>query len=493
MKEIGVYEYYTVLANFVGAEARKKREDERKILEEKAKLMLIKEYITENEIGDGEDGAFNDNWKAYYRVILDKPNPTPSKLNEYKANIQKKLNILDIGWDDDTNVDDTIVHDENRELRQEVFDLLVAKKGNVRMVLRLNNQGNVMRDNNLIKNALFIGDADLKKSNYSDEIKKWDGIRLKKTEEDEKTFDLYLKRCAPRTEEAGHSKKQSLKGCPNWVAERMKFERIFTTESQESVFKTVEPFVRSALDGKRVGLFAYGGTGSGKTYTIGAESGTSKENEGILPRLLETIMRAKGVTLSYKVIEIVPGWDAGAAELKSRMVDLVGMKREEKYVRNDEGVLKIIQGATIYSPFNTSTIMRCAFDTIVENLQKFTPSQNDIKSKRVEQLKLQKCYQPNHQLTNATKAGQKGPITCVEQPAQVDIDHAFTKVTVTGGDLADILKEYYDIVSFRRSEETVGNSKSSRTHLLTILTLTRDDQTTSDGEIYIINLAGKEA
>jgi hypothetical protein len=77
-------------------------------------------------------------------------------------------------------------------------------------------------------------------------------------------------------------------------------------------------------------------------------------------------------------------------------------------------------------------------------------------------------------------------------------------VTVTGHldeqrrAFADILKEYYDIVSFRRSEVTVGNSKSSRTHLLTILTLSNGSKPTSvgdqrDGEIYIMDLAGKEA
>jgi hypothetical protein len=120
--------------------------------------------------------------------------------------------------------------------------------------------------------------------------------------------------------------------------------------------------VRSALDGKRVGLFTYGGTGSGKTYTIGAESGGTPENDGILPRLLETLMNA-GVALSYKVIEIVPGWDATKGRLTNRMIDMVQMKQTEMYTKDEGGVVTIVQGAPIYSPFDTSKITKCGFQT----------------------------------------------------------------------------------------------------------------------------------
>jgi hypothetical protein len=223
--EIELEEYYTFPANFVDAEeiklreenARKLREEARKlreVLEEKAKIELIKAYITDNEIGDGEDGRFSTSWKDYYLFIHDKP----KLVDGYKKSIEERLQLT-AGVDWPSVVDDgkNSVYVENEKLRQEVFDLLVAKKGNVRMVLRLNNRLNVM-DKDPIKKALFIGDADFNKSDET--INTWHGLRLKRTGTNEKTFDLFLKKkCAPKSE------------CNAWVAERMKFERIFTTEN----------------------------------------------------------------------------------------------------------------------------------------------------------------------------------------------------------------------------------------------------------------------
>jgi hypothetical protein len=102
-------------------------------------------------------------------------------LDGYKTSIEKRLQLTDdVAWanvdvDDGTNS----VYGENDELRQEGFDLFVAKKGNVRMVLRLNNRLNVM-DKFPIKNALFIGDADFNKSDET--INTWHGLRIKRTE-----------------------------------------------------------------------------------------------------------------------------------------------------------------------------------------------------------------------------------------------------------------------------------------------------------------------
>ncbi|XP_057425094.1 kinesin-like protein KIN-14U [Lotus japonicus] len=47
------------------------------------------------------------------------------------------------------------------------------------------------------------------------------------------------------------------------------FDKVFPQESsQENVFVEVEPILRSAMDGHNVCVFAYGQTGTGKTFTM---------------------------------------------------------------------------------------------------------------------------------------------------------------------------------------------------------------------------------
>jgi hypothetical protein len=44
------------------------------------------------------------------------------------------------------------------------------------------------------------------------------------------------------------------------------FEKVIFKETQAEVYKLVEPFVMSVLNGKNIGLFMYGGTHSGNIY-----------------------------------------------------------------------------------------------------------------------------------------------------------------------------------------------------------------------------------
>jgi hypothetical protein len=65
------------------------------------------------------------------------------------------------------------------------------------------------------------------------------------------------------------------------------FEKVIFKETQAEVYKLVEPFLMSALNGTNIGLFMYGGTHSGKTYTaFGEGDGDSK---GIVSRMIEAI------------------------------------------------------------------------------------------------------------------------------------------------------------------------------------------------------------
>lgn len=65
-------------------------------------------------------------------------------------------------------------------------------------------------------------------------------------------------------------------------------DRLFAQEAtQEEVFHEVEPMLRSALDGHNVCVFAYGQTGTGKTFTM---EGTG-DRPGIVPRSVEELFR----------------------------------------------------------------------------------------------------------------------------------------------------------------------------------------------------------
>jgi hypothetical protein len=65
------------------------------------------------------------------------------------------------------------------------------------------------------------------------------------------------------------------------------FEKVIFKETQAEVYKLVEPFLMSALNGKNIGLFMYGGTHSGKTYTAFGEG--DGDFKGIVSRMIEAI------------------------------------------------------------------------------------------------------------------------------------------------------------------------------------------------------------
>ncbi|XWS58200.1 hypothetical protein CRYUN_Cryun08bG0014300 [Craigia yunnanensis] len=72
---------------------------------------------------------------------------------------------------------------------------------------------------------------------------------------------------------------------------QFKFDHVFRPEDgQEVVFARTKPIVTSVLDGYNVCIFAYGQTGTGKTFTM---EGTP-ENRGVNYRTLEELFRVSG-------------------------------------------------------------------------------------------------------------------------------------------------------------------------------------------------------
>ncbi len=72
--------------------------------------------------------------------------------------------------------------------------------------------------------------------------------------------------------------------------QRFAFERVYSRQaSQRTVFdETVRPSIVSAIEGYNVTVFAYGQTGTGKTYTMEGDM-TSTERAGIIPRAVYAV------------------------------------------------------------------------------------------------------------------------------------------------------------------------------------------------------------
>ncbi|XP_042420346.1 kinesin-like protein KIN-14B isoform X1 [Zingiber officinale] len=66
------------------------------------------------------------------------------------------------------------------------------------------------------------------------------------------------------------------------------FDKVFHPQStQEEVFSEIEPVIKSALDGYNVCIFAYGQTGTGKTYSMEG----SRSNPGIVIRGIQALFQ----------------------------------------------------------------------------------------------------------------------------------------------------------------------------------------------------------
>ncbi|KAJ6434307.1 hypothetical protein OIU84_017919 [Salix udensis] len=93
------------------------------------------------------------------------------------------------------------------------------------------------------------------------------------------------------------------------IRKEYRYDKVFhQAAAQEDVFVEVEPILRSALDGHNVCIFAYGQTGTGKTFTM---DGTNNQ-AGIIPRAIEELFRQasldnSSITFSMSMLEVYMG------------------------------------------------------------------------------------------------------------------------------------------------------------------------------------------
>ncbi|KAK9756745.1 hypothetical protein RND81_01G118100 [Saponaria officinalis] len=90
--------------------------------------------------------------------------------------------------------------------------------------------------------------------------------------------------------------------CADSTKKQFKFDHVFGPDtSQEDVFAQTSPIVTSVLDGYNVCIFAYGQTGTGKTFTM---EGTP-ENRGVNYRTLKELFRIadqRSGTMRYELL-----------------------------------------------------------------------------------------------------------------------------------------------------------------------------------------------
>ena len=103
------------------------------------------------------------------------------------------------------------------------------------------------------------------------------------------TFITYPELSTALTTKTSYLQTMEIKA-PNTSTSAYTFDRIFPeSSSQVEVFNEIQQFIQSALDGESVCVFAYGATGSGKTFTMQGANG----NEGVLPRCASFIFDEK--------------------------------------------------------------------------------------------------------------------------------------------------------------------------------------------------------
>jgi len=102
---------------------------------------------------------------------------------------------------------------------------------------------------------------------------------------------------------------------------------------QKKVFETTaKPVVESALSGYNATIFAYGQTGTGKTYTM--EGFNSAEERGIIPRAIEQIFRHIQSSVSPRMRFLVR---ASYLQIYNEVIsDLLKPERTNLHIREDK-------------------------------------------------------------------------------------------------------------------------------------------------------------
>ncbi len=343
-----------------------------------------------------------------------------------------------------------------------IVDLIVQKSGNIRMMVRFN--AAKIRGKTVTESY----EKDGKNALYYDEGVQFRGYTLDPNETNIKTT-LYCN----KTFQKGHWKK-------------LNFERVFLEEDQKSVYDSLKSFVFSAQNGKPLGIFAYGGTGSGKTHTLLGPSERTEENEGILGRVVRDLWSSgRDMKLDVRMLEIHPSVTTSntgnrdvtvIGALKYRCLDLV-------YLKQNNNLIVDGNGKVTFSRNGMNTTQRIEYFELADS--------NDGQNKTNNMVHKNAFFNPFEDLYEQSKGNRTKKL---ETYTRDQFKKAGQRALsfVMNDDIGFVMGEINDTLAYRRSVSTAGNeSGSSRSHLVVTLEFTRSEKETSD-TIYIVDLAGKE-
>ncbi len=206
------------------------------------------------------------------------------------------------------------------------------------------------------------------------------------------------------------------------------FDRVFTgLSNQEDIFNEVKPFIQSALDGENVCIFAYGSTGSGKTFTMQGDYNSNipnipnisnnaynnynksiiNTNSGILPRCAEFIFDQTVNTVLNQDIKIY----FSATEIyNENLYDLLLSNTNNRnnapskplniYLNGDNIQIKNLTWNKIESKDDILKYTNKASDSRRTNSTKFNSSSS--RSHAVFQIKLVKSNNTNNSNNNTS-------------------------------------------------------------------------------------------
>ncbi|KNA18004.1 hypothetical protein SOVF_074660 [Spinacia oleracea] len=127
--------------------------------------------------------------------------------------------------------------------------------------------------------------------------------------------------------------------CADSSKKQFKFDHVFGPHAnQEEVFAQTSPIVTSVLDGYNVCIFAYGQTGTGKTFTM---EGTS-ENRGVNYRTLEELFRIanqRSGTMRYELF--VSMLEVYNEKIKDLLVEHTSEPKKLEIKQSSEGTQEI--------------------------------------------------------------------------------------------------------------------------------------------------------
>jgi len=387
--------------------------------------------------------------------------------------------------------------DDGLFLYADILELLIQKAGKIRMVVRFRNKDIIDRDNNEIsvKNSYNIGvknnnimkhvkgpgefdiyyaslmkgqkkgDKEQLKRRFDaldDESKRkyanypFEGYRLDVAEETPKTYYRTLRYSLESSTVDEHS--------------TLRFERVFFEEDQEHVFDSLRPFIWSAANGKPMGIFAYGGTGSGKTHTLLGP----KDDPGILTKLLEEQINDRYTTdIEVRILETHPRKVAGK-KLAHRVIDLVGLSRNDAIEAESDGPSINSIGSVSFYEIETINVSAQKHTTKKRMVMKTTPV--------LKKSKFKDIYDKDDLEINNVTYGLVG-----FEPEEIGLN--VSPLILTNND--DIVSSINEVLAYRRTESTRGNvDGSSRSHL--VVSIKVNTSTNLVKKFFVVDMAGKE-